>query len=137
MIMAEQSAGGIPVLVWNDILVVIDDGKGRPFDYKLLQKLATERAQKHSAGIGVLTVIPKDATPPSAEARAAMNEAINNVLGSLRCLCYLVEGTGFQGAMVRAVLTGMRFLGQRPYATHVSTDLEDALGWMLGHLGGA
>jgi hypothetical protein len=36
--------------------------------------------------------------------------------------------------MARAVLTGLRTFGRYPYATHVSTGLDEALGWMLKHL---
>jgi hypothetical protein len=49
-------------------------------------------------------------------------------------VCWLVEGGGFQGAMARAVFTGLRMFGRYPYATHVATELEDALGWMLARL---
>jgi hypothetical protein len=47
-----------------------------------------------------------------------------------------VEGAGFQGAMVRAVITGFRVIARAPYPTHISVDLEEALAWMLPNLEG-
>lgn len=34
------------------------------------------------------------------------------------------------------MLTGQRFLKRRKYPTHISSTLEDALGWMLPRLDG-
>jgi hypothetical protein len=53
---------------------------------------------------------------------------------SLRCLCWLVEGSGFQGSMVRGVLTGVKMFGRLPFETHVSTDMAEALRWTFTRL---
>jgi hypothetical protein len=36
--------------------------------------------------------------------------------------------------MVRAVLNGFRLVAMRSYATHVSTDMDEAIGWLLTRL---
>jgi hypothetical protein len=84
--------------------------------------------------MGCLVIIPVDAKPPSEPVREAMKAAL--AVLRLRCLCWLVEGAGFQAAMVRGVLTGLRLVANRSYATHVSRDLEEALTWILPHLEG-
>jgi hypothetical protein len=131
-----QAIRPLEFVFWNDIVVIIDRGRTRASDYSGLEKLALDQASRYPFGIGVLTVIPPDAVPPSAEARNAISALLAHVGKGLRCLCWLVEGSGFQGAMVRAVLVGLKVFGRYPYATHVSTDLGEALTWMLEQLQG-
>ncbi len=123
------------VILWQDIFAVVDTGKARPHEYGSLRSLITAQAEKFPNGIGCLAIIPGNATPPSDRSREALNLGLDAARGSLRCMCWLVEGSGFQGAMVRAVLTGLRLVVQRSYDTHVSTNIDEALGWMLTHLG--
>ena len=124
----------IKVVQWEDVFVVIDDGAGRVSDYALAQRMIAEHGSRYAAGIGCLVIIPVDAKPPSERVRDAMKAALAVV--RLRCLCWLVEGVGFQAAMARGVLTGLRLVANRSYETHVSRGLEEALTWMLPHLEG-
>jgi hypothetical protein len=124
----------IQVISWEDIFVVIDDGGGKPSDYDMLRDLLARLGKEYPAGLGCLTVIPPDAKPPSEEARKALNA--NLEVARLRCICWLVEGSGFQGAMVRAVLTGLRFFVRAQYPRSIVTSLEEAMAWMFPHLEG-
>jgi hypothetical protein len=124
----------IQVISWEDIFVVVDDGGGKPSDYEMLRELLERLGKEYPAGLGCLTVIPPDAKPPSEEARKALNA--NLEVARLRCICWLVEGSGFQGAMVRAVLTGLRFFVRAQYPRQIVTSLEEAMAWMFPHLEG-
>jgi hypothetical protein len=124
----------IQIIAWEDLFVVIDSGTGKPSDYDALRRMIIEQRSRHRAGLGCLAIIPADAKPPSEPVRKALNAALD--AAPLRCMCWIVEGSGFQAAMVRAVLTGLRFIGHRPYPTHVAEDLEHALQWMLPYLAG-
>jgi hypothetical protein len=125
----------LQVLQWEDVFVVIDDGRGRASDYDVLVRgVLAEQASRYAIGLGCLVIIPVDAKPPSEPVREAIKASLAVV--PLRCLCWLVEGAGFHAAMVRGVLTGLRLVVSRPYDTHVSRDLEEALRWMLPHLVG-
>ncbi len=124
----------IQIILWEDIFVVIDDGSGSPLDYEELHRLIVEQSALYVSGLGCLAIIPANAKPPSEAVRKALNTTLGAV--PLRCICWCVEGSGFQGAMVRGVLTGLRFLGRRSYPTHVTGDLEEALRWMLSNLEG-
>jgi hypothetical protein len=124
----------VQVILWEDIFVVVDDGKARPHEYVTLRQLITAQAKRFPSGLGCLAIIPQNARPPSEDSRKALNAGLEGLAGALRCICWLVEGSGFQGAMVRAVLTGLRFVALRSYATHVSTNMDEAIAWMLTHL---
>lgn len=123
--------------MWKDIFAVVSNGRLQPEEFELLRGLIVAQAERFPAGIGCLTIVPRDATPPSDASRHALNAALGKVQGSLRCICWLVEGQGFQSAMVQAVLTGLRAAARQwPYATHVCTNLDEALGWILLQLPG-
>jgi hypothetical protein len=124
----------LQVVLWRDIFVVIDDGRAPAHDYPPLKRRVTEQASRHAFGIGGLVVVPPNAHPPTPEARDAISTLLADLGDKLRCVCWLVEGGGFQGAMARAVLTGLRLFGRYPYATHLSTQLTDSLKWLLPHL---
>jgi hypothetical protein len=115
----------------EDLFVLIDDATAVAADYRGLEGRVSKHAGTLPGGLGVLTIIPKEAKAPSPEVRSAIHDLLTRVGPSLVCLCWLVEGGGFHSAMVQAVLTGMRMLGRFPYPTHVSTELEESIGWML------
>ncbi len=120
----------------DDVFVLIDDGTASAADYSSLGGRVRKQAAAYPDGLGALTIIPKEARPPTPEVRSAINELLGRLGPSLQCLCWLVEGGGFHSAMVQAVLTGLRMFGKYPYLTHVSTDLEEAVGWILPQLSG-
>jgi serine/threonine protein kinase len=132
--------GGLPsalhVVTWNDVFVLVDYGHARPADYATLGEIILAEGAKHRTGIGGLTIVPRDARPPSDEARVAIHDLLRRLGTSLRCYCWLVEGTGFHAAMVRGVLTGVRVLGRLPYESHVSSDMTEALSWIVQRLDG-
>jgi hypothetical protein len=133
---SEQTQPTVPVWIqvaaWEDIFVVIDDGRGQASDYQILRGMVADQSSRYERGLGCLAVIPSNAKPPSEEVRASINETLESV--RLRCICWCVEGSGFQAAMVRGVLSGLRFFKRRQYPTHISSDLETALAWMLPYL---
>jgi hypothetical protein len=49
----------------------------------------------------------------------------------IRSLAYLVEGTGFKSAAVRAILVGLGLLHRKGYPTKVFVELDSALAWLL------
>jgi hypothetical protein len=126
----------LDIVYWEDIVVVVDSGRGAPGLYDKAADRVARHAGRCPSGVGILTVIPADATPPPDEVRKAMNAALATVERSIRCLCWIVEGTGFQGAMVRGVCNGLRVFRRRPYPTKVATEMHQALSWMLPHLEG-
>lgn len=125
----------VRVIVWRDVLVVCDDGRSVPSDYDELFNIAAELTDAFPTGIGLLTIIPENAVPPTDQVRSALNRALERVR-KLRGACWCIEGSGFQAAMVRAVLLGIRFLSGAPYPRHTASDLESGLLWLLPLLDG-
>jgi hypothetical protein len=124
------------VILWRNIFVLVDNGKVPASHYSSLkQRLVSQASGFRKEGVGVMVIIPQNATPPPEDVRNAINEALKGLAGALRCLCWVVEGSGFQGAMVRAVLNGIRMFSRHQYPTFITVNLEEALAWMLPRLG--
>lgn len=121
---------------WRDVFVVVDTGRASRSDYQPATEAVQRQAQNYPAGIGILVVVPRNATPPAEDSRQGIEKTLADIADKIRCVCWLVEGTGFQGGMARAVLNGLRVFNRRPYPTYVSTNLQQALGWVLTHLDG-
>jgi hypothetical protein len=124
----------VPVVMWKDIFALVDQGRTEVADYPILERMVCEQAVKHPVGLACLVIIPSTATPPSDEVRRAINDVLTRLGPKLRCLCWLVEGSGFRAATVRAALAGLRILSRPPYPTLVSGDLRTALRWVMPHL---
>jgi hypothetical protein len=118
--------------MWEDIFAVVDDGRAPLSDYALLRELIAEQHSRHPSGLGCLAIIPRNAKPPSEEVRKMLNATLESV--PLKCICWYVEGSGFQAGMVRAVLSGLRFFTHRTYATHVAAELEASVRWVFDEL---
>jgi hypothetical protein len=124
----------VPVVMWRDIFALVDQGRSEVDDYPILERMVCEQADNHPAGLACLVIIPSTATPPSDEVRRAINDVLTRLGPRLRCLCWLVEGSGFRAATVRAALAGLRILSRPPYPTHVAGDLRGALRWVMPQL---
>jgi hypothetical protein len=124
------------IILWRDIFVVVDNGKVPASEYVTFGQRIIDQASNYEDGIAGLVIIPPHATPPPDDVRTAINEALRGLAGSLRAFCWLVEGSGFQAAMARGVLNGIRMFSRHPYPTFITPNLDEALSWTLPHLGG-
>jgi hypothetical protein len=125
----------LPVIVWRDIFVVVDSGSAKAADYALIEAQVHQQAAANPGGLACLVIIPPGATPPADEVRRALKSGFQRVAQCLRCTCWLVEGTGFRAATVRAALAGLRLFIRVSHPTRITDNLEDAIRWMLVHLG--
>lgn len=114
-------------LVECDVVILVDDGTGSVDDYESLARVAKGMCRDCPNGFGLLVVIPSHARPPTDQARNIISETMEQCGSRLRCVCWLVEGRGFQAAMVRAVLNGLRLLARRNFEASVETELLSAL----------
>jgi len=124
----------LPVVLWADIFALVDQGNATAGDYPILERMVLEQGQKYPRGLGGLVIIPAAAKPPQEDVRRAIREVLTNVNPQVRCLCWLVEGTGFRAAAVRAALIGLRVFRRESYTTHIASDMTEALGWILKKL---
>ncbi len=123
-----------PIVFTGDVFAIIDDGRATPAEYEEAERIIHVEGQKHAGGLGCVVIVPAGAKPPPEAQRNAIEGALTRVAKYVRGLVWVVEGRGFQAAAVRGVLIGLSLYGRRPYPTHVSTQLHDALGWLATKL---
>ncbi len=103
---AEKS---LPMATWRNIVIVIDNGRAPAHAYAAHGAEMDRLAERYPGNLGRMVVIPADASPPTDEARRAINAILERHAHSLKSVVCVVEGTGFQSAVVRATLTTMTF----------------------------
>jgi hypothetical protein len=125
----------VPLILADALFVVVDDGAAVATDYPILERIVIHEAKRFPNGIAGLIIVPRNARPPREEIRAAIRETLRNVGKHIRSICWYVEGSGFQGASQRAVLSGLVMLLQPPYPAHIASELRGALAWSYAKTG--
>jgi hypothetical protein len=122
-----------PIVAWNDIFAVFDDGSYAVSAYRVLERQLLEQNRMFPLGLGCLVVIPAGAKRIQDDVRVEIERVLNAI--KVRCLCWAVLETGFRGASIRATLTTLALVGhRRKYPTHVTGRLDDAVRWILPRL---
>jgi hypothetical protein len=122
------------VVIWRDIFVIVDNGHARASDYSSCAREVTQLAQQFPDGLGLITVLPPLTTPPAPDVREAIKDAYDVVSRHLRAVCWIVEGTEFRAAAVRAALAGLRLLMRPPFPTMVASTYPEGVSWVLSKL---
>jgi hypothetical protein len=122
------------VVIWRDLFVIVDNGHARPSDYMSCAREVNQLAQRYPDGVGLITVLPPLTTPPEPEVRQAIKDAYGVVAKHLRAVCWIVEGTEFRAAAVRAALAGLRLLMRPPFPTMVTSTYQEGVTWVLAKL---
>jgi len=125
----------VPLILADSVFVVVDDGAAVATDYPILERLVVQEAKRYPSGIAGLIIVPHGARAPREEIRTAIRDSIANVTKHLRSLCWYIEGTGFQAATQRAVLSGLMLLIKPPFPAQITPDLRAALAFSYGKTG--
>jgi len=93
-----------------------------------LEALAT----RCRCGTGALLIINSDCAPPSEEARRYIKAELAR--SSMVAAAQVVEGTGFRGAAMRAVLSMLQLASRAPYPMAVFSEVPEAATWLTAEL---
>jgi hypothetical protein len=126
------SAGQI--IQWQDLFALVDDGSIPLPRYDAIEAAMHEQARRCAGGIAFLIILPPGARPPPDEVQRSVRERLARLGATLKCLAYLVEGTGFKAVAARAALVGMKIFAPRPYPIYVETSMHNVLLRVLPHL---
>jgi len=83
-------------------------------------------------GTGALLVINSDCKPPSEEARTYIRTELAN--SSMVAAAQVVEGTGFRGAAMRAVLSVLQLASRTRYPMEIFSSVEEGSRWLCSEL---
>ncbi len=121
----------VPVIIWRDLFVLVDKGSAKVSDYPMLERMVLDQSERYPEGLGCVVIIPANAIPPPDDVRQAIKDVLTCLAPKLRCLCWVVEGSGFRAAAVRGALTGLRMFSRPTYPTNVASNMNAAVSWVL------
>jgi hypothetical protein len=122
---------GLPMTTWQNLIMVIDDGRVPAHAYAAQDVHMLRLGADYPGNVGSLVVIPPHAVPPTDEARRAINAVMEKHAASLKSVVCVVEGRGFQSAVVRATLTTMTLTLRKMRGWKVASNVDEALGHLV------
>ena len=121
----------LPMTTWQNVIMVIDDGRAPAHAYATQDAHLTRLAALFPGNVGSLVVIPPDAVPPTDEARRAINAVMERHAACLKGVVCVVEGGGFQSALVRATLTTMTLTLRKMRGWKVASNVDEGLAFLV------
>lgn len=101
-----------------------------------IQREAIEHVATHYPGeAAILCVIEPTSEPPPQELREAAAQLLTRLGPQLRCVAFVIEGSGFRAAMIRGVLSGIEFLRRSTYPTRYFAEVGRAAAWVASETG--
>jgi hypothetical protein len=129
--------GELQSVVWRDVFVILRNGRATVENQRELERRMIERSHGFPGGIGVMVLIHSNAPMPDEEVRRELVALFSRQSSRIRGLVWVIQGTGFQAAAVRAVLTSFSLAAKQTYPTYIANDVRSALVWLLPLLEGA
>jgi hypothetical protein len=97
----------------------------------------TAMKARHPRGFPTLTwVLPSAGISMDGDARRAAAEVTAAFSKEIRAMATLIEGSGFRGAAVRAIVASLDFMSRASAPKQVFADLGESVHWCLGHVPG-
>lgn len=90
----------------------------------------TEFAQSHTGGMGLLTIVEKDAPIPSGDTRRALARVLGDFSSDIKASAVVFEGDGFSAAAVRSMVAGLTLVARQAYPHKVFANVSEACAWL-------
>jgi len=124
---ATAEVGRTCILLWRS---VVDEARFR------LQRQAMEQvASRYPGDAVILCIFEPTSEPPPQALREAASTLLNQLAPKLRCVAYVIEGTGFRAAMIRGVLSSIELVRRSAYPARYFATVADASAWIAVETG--
>lgn len=103
-------------------------------DMELARPALRTMRLRHSGGFPVLTwVLPGAGLAMDGDARRAAGAVTKEFVGSFTAQATLIEGSGFQAATIRAIISGIDMLARSPAPKRVFGELAPSVTWCVAN----
>lgn len=120
--LATAEVGRTCVLLWRGVV------NASRFQF---QREAVEYVtSRHPGEAALLCIVEPTSEPPPQELRQAASELLSELGPKLRCVAYVIEGTGFRAAMIRGVLSGIELMRRSSYPARYFAHASHAAAWI-------
>jgi hypothetical protein len=114
----------------ESIWVMILHARPTAADMKRARPALRAMSKTHAPKFPTLTwVLPEAGYSMDEDARKAATEVTKEYVDAIVAQATLIEGTGFQAATVRAIISGLDFMSRSPAAKKVFSDLGESVAW--------
>jgi hypothetical protein len=122
-------------VIWKNVFALYDDGALTGDDYKIFEDAFIPHAARYPKTAAVMTVLPHGTRPPSEHTRRAIVSTYDRLSHLIRSIVWVVEGSGFNSAMVRATLTTIGLARRKYHACSITSSIEEGLAVLITQSG--
>ena len=125
------------VAVYHSVLVTIWSGEMRAPVVREAAAEAARLGRLHTGETSFLNMITRGTPAPSEAVRAEFQRMIKEGPGKLRCAAIVAEVSGFQGSVVRGVVTGLMMVVRPAFPMKVHGSVAEAAAWIAAQAAGS
>jgi hypothetical protein len=115
--------------IWQNVAIIV--WRGVPDREHVQGSIdAVRTVTRRFAHAAIIVVVEPDSPPPSAELRPMVARAMQECGERLTGTAFVVGTAGFQGALIRSVITAISLFAREPYPTKAFRSAPDAVAWM-------
>ncbi len=130
LLVLDAEPGEFAFCRFHNVVIVAWPKRATPEAVARLKTVSIELNRDPPAGTCSAHLVGAGAAIPSAEARAAFIDLMNNHTRPLNSLSVVLSGGGFWASAVRSVVLGMRMVTPRSFALTFHTDYESSARWL-------
>lgn len=120
--LATAEVGRTCVLLWRG---VVTDSR-----FQIQREALEHVANRYPGEASVMCIIEPTSEPPPQALREAASALLNTLAPKLRCVAYVIEGSGFRAAMIRGVLSGIELVRRKSYPARYFATPGQAAVWI-------
>lgn len=120
--LATAEVGRTCVLLWRG---VVNESR-----FQIQREAMEYVTERHPGEAAILCVIEPTSEPPPQALRQAASALLSELGPKLRCVAYVIEGSGFRAAMIRGVLSGIELVRRSSYPARYFATVAQAAAWV-------
>ncbi|HVJ22081.1 MAG TPA: hypothetical protein VM686_42035 [Polyangiaceae bacterium] len=119
--------------IWGEFMLAVWRRKTELAAVQHLRHKLGDLGARYPSGTATISVIEQTAVPPDNDARKELSAVLTTP--RLQCSSLVYEGTGFQAATVRGVVTAITLLRTHPVPHVIHASVREGVQWSLKTLG--
>jgi hypothetical protein len=121
------------IATWHNVAIVVWRKATSSVGVAALQSAYDAHAQEHTEGVFLTTIVERQAETPPQRIRDELARFLKKGSGKTILSAVVHEGSGFRGAFVRSIVTGVALLTKLPYPHKVFASITEASLWFRTH----
>jgi len=130
------SAGGDQLMLWREMVILVSRADPSLEMLEGLEKASLELLEAYPTGIAHLLIVRVNVVPRDPAVRRRMQENMRTHGSRMRAAATVLQGAGLRAVAMRLVLIGLHKVTNNEVPSYFTSDLREALRWLLPRLSG-